>query len=109
MMKSLSVKRLLITLFQIIGASLITLLIATLMLKHTNDLNQWREVFSRFQHAFFIIHGLFYIALYYFWPAFVNCIAARQHSTLKQVKKAMHARVYLISTLLMFELLNLLR
>jgi len=104
-------KQFIIALFQLTGIAILTLVIATLMLNHTSSVNQWRDFFTRFHGLFFIIHGLFYIAIYCLWPFLINAIAYRQpqHPTTKQINKAMHARYYLIGAFLLFELLNLLR
>ena len=102
-------KNLIIALFQITGIAIATLACATLMLNHTNNLNQWHGFFTRFHSVFLIIHSLFYIAIYCLWPKLVNLLAYQQQSTPNQIKKAMHARYYLIGAFLIFELLNLLR
>ena len=111
-------KQFIIALFQLTGIAILILLIATLMLNHTNNLNQWRDFFTRLHGLFFIIHGLFYIAIYCLWPYLINAIAYRQPQKPSQhnhpdlvmnIDKAMHARYYLIGAFLMFELLNLLR
>ena len=98
-----------IALFQITGIAIVILACATLMLNHTSNLNHWREFFTRFHGVFFIIHSLFYIAIYCLWPYLINLLAYRQQPTSNQINKAMHARYYLIGAFLIFELLNLLR
>ena len=104
-------KHFIIALFQITGIAMAILTCATLMLNHASNVNQWRDFFTHFQSTFFIIHSLFYIAIYCLWPYLINVLAYRQpqQPTHKQINKAMHARYYLIGAFLMIELLNLLR
>jgi len=102
-------KHVIIALFQITGIAIAILACSTLMLNHTSNLNQWRDFFTRFHSAFFIIHCLFYIAIYFLWPYVINLLAYRQQPTPNQINKAMHAKYYLIGAFLIFELLNILR
>ena len=104
-------KYLIIGIIQLAGLGLLMLLIAPNLLKNTSSLHQWQDFFTRFQLVFFLSHSLFYIALYYSCPRICKCLANRQPepTTVKQIKHAMQARYYLISTFLLFELLNLLR
>ena len=104
-------KQFIIAVFQLTGIAILTLAIAILMLNHTSSLNNWRDFFTRFHSAFFIIHSIFYIAIYCLWPYLISAIAYRQPEppAHKQLNKAMHARYYLIGAFLMFELLNQLR
>ena len=101
-------KHFIIALFQITGIAIAVLACATLMLNHTSNLSHWRDFFTHFQSTFFIIHSLFYIAIYCLWPYLINLLAYQQ-PTLNQINKAMHARYYLIGAFLIFELLNVLR
>ena len=100
-----------ISILQLTGIAIATLLIATLMLNHTSGLNHWRDFFIHFHGMFLIVHSLFYIAIYCLWPYLINAIAYRQPKppTTRQINKAMHARYFLIVAFLIFELLNLLR
>ena len=104
-------KLFIIALFQITGIAILILACATLMLNQTGNINHWRDFFTRFHSTFVIIHSLFYIAIYCLWPYLINMLAYRQPEppTPKQIKKAMHARYYLIGAFLIIELLNLLR
>lgn len=97
-----------IALFQTTGIAIAILACATLMLNHTSNLNQWRDFFTRCHSTFLIIHSLFYIAIYCLWPNLINLLAYQQ-PTPNQIKKAMHARYYLIGAFLIIELLNVLR
>lgn len=94
-----------IILIQLMGIVTLTLCIAPYFLNHRNNLNQWHDFFDRFQGAFLVGHGLFYMALYCSWPHLIHFLAKRQDIP----KQAMQARYYLIGTFLLFELLTLLR
>ena len=86
----------------------LALLLATLMLHHTNQINNGRD-FLQSHHAFFlIVHMLFYIALFIAWPRMIRLLAKYQTElpTLAQMKKALHARYYLIGAFLLIELLH---
>ena len=100
-----------IVIIQLTVLAIIILLIVPIMLNHANSLNHGHEFFTRFNQLFFIGHGFFYTALYFLWPPIIRFLANRQTEppTPKQISKAMHARCYLISAFLLFELLNLLR
>lgn len=104
-------KQFIISILQLTGIAIATLLIASLMLNHTSGLSHWRNFFIHFHSMFLIIHSLLYIAIYCLWPYLINVITYRQPvpPTTKQLNKAMHARYYLIGAFLIFELFNWLR
>ena len=100
----------------IIGALQVLLLLilaaffAPLFLKNATTVNHLKHLLEDYKGCFLIVHGLFYIALYFLWPLLIQYLAQRQTTppTAEQLKKALNARLYLLAFFILFELLHLL-
>lgn len=98
----------------IIGAIQVLLLLILIawfvpfLLKNTESVNQLKHLLHHYQGYFLIAHGLFYVALYYLWPSFIQHMVQKQTTppTEGQLKKALNARLYLIGLFILFELLR---
>jgi hypothetical protein len=100
-----------IVLFQLAALAVLAAILVPLLLKHTDNFNEGRAFFMHYKSLFLIIHGLFYVALYFFWPFLVFFMVNRGHGKLdeKQIAKALHGRIYLLGIFIVLELLQFLR
>lgn len=96
---------------QLILLAILIVCITPFLLRNTDSLNQFREFVQHFKWALLMTHGLFYAALYYAWPLFINLVSQKQASppSAQQRRCALTARLYLIGAFVIFEVLHLLR
>lgn len=106
-----SIRSTIILIAQFMTLALLTLLMAPLLLKKGAHLSQLHQFLFLHQSIFYIGHGLFYWALFIFWPPIVKKIANHQEKTPAdiQINQAIHCRYYLIGTFLLIEALNVWR
>lgn len=75
------------------------------------QLTQANQFFHLHRAAFLCAHGLFYPALYCFWPRFISLLIKRSqhHVTQEQYHVALNAKWYLLAALFFFEILACMR
>ena len=100
-----------IVVIQVILLAILIACITPFLLRNTDSLNQFRQLIQHLKWALLITHGLFYAALYFAWPLLINLLCQKQGSPPGegQRRAALNARLYIIGTFVIFELLNLLR
>lgn len=104
-------KSTIIVLLQFALPGMLLLLLAPVFLKKIHSENQWQYFLSHYQPWFFLGHILFYLMLFFLWPYGVQYLIHRQSQPPfeQHIKTAIHARIYLIAALFIFELLIWLR
>lgn len=100
-----------IVVIQVILLVILILCITPFLLKNTDSLNHFRQVMLRFKWPLLLIHGFFYILLYFLWSLLINVLSRQQVTppSNEQLRGALNARLYLIGAFIIFECLNLLR
>lgn len=100
----------------IVAAQVILLLIlmtflTPLLIKNSSSLIRFHQLLQNYKWFFLIIHGIGYMALYFFWPFLIQLIVRKQITMPDegQLTQALNARLYLIGLFVLFELLHLLR
>ena len=96
---------------QLILLAILIACITPFLLRNTDSLNQFRQLVQHFKWALLMTHALFYAVLYFAWPFLINLLSQKQASPPgeEQRRCALNARLYLIGTFVIFEVLNLLR
>ncbi|HAT4455351.1 TPA: hypothetical protein RGI28_001940 [Legionella pneumophila] len=86
---------------------MLLLLLAPQLIRFNLELSMTNRFFQTHQMSFLIIHGLFYLALYWCWPRLITVLINRYKHEINesQIKLALQARGYLLATLVFFELL----
>ena len=87
------------------------LLLAPQLIRFSAEFNNANHFFQAHQLNFLIIHGLFYLALYCCWPRLIRVLKNRCHHEISdsQIRLAIQDRIYLVASLVFFELLVWLR
>jgi hypothetical protein len=100
-----------IVVIQVILLVILILCITPFLLKNTDSLNHFRQLIQHFKWPLLLIHGGFYILLYFLWPLLISVLSRRQTMppSDEQRRSALNARLYLIGSFIIFECLNLLR
>ena len=83
------------------------LLLAPQLIRFSSELNSASHFFQAHKINFLILHSLFYLALYWYWPKLITALRSRCHHEISdsQIKLALQARNYLLAALIFFELL----
>ena len=100
-----------IVVIQLILLVILIAILAPFLLKNTDSVNHFRQLVQHYKWTLLLTHGLFYAVLYFVWPIFINVLRQKQATppNEQQLRFALNARLYLIGTFVVFELLNLLR
>ncbi|MGQ3892029.1 hypothetical protein [Legionella sp. CNM-4043-24] len=102
------VRTAIIIMIQIIVPVLLLLTLIPPLLSHSSQLHRIQQFFETHQSGFLFIHGLFYLILFLLWPRIVKQMANQQLDD-RQIKIALSARWYLVTSLILFEILTLWR
>ncbi|MHA3183318.1 hypothetical protein ACX1EY_14205 [Legionella pneumophila] len=83
------------------------LLLAPQLVQFSPQLTQANQFFHLHQGAFFFLHCLLYLALYWLWPRIIHVLVSRSPHEIaqEQINSALSAKWYLLAALVFFELL----
>jgi len=98
-----------IVLLQAILPIFAILLMVPWIFSHSSSLTQWQQQLTEWRHWFLILHALFYLAFFAFWPRIIFRFQQQNELTNKQLKAAINARWYLLVTFVLMDLLMLWR
>lgn len=100
-----------ITLIQGIVLVVLVNLAGNYLLDTPERAQRWQNFLNHSKHSFLMLHGLFYIALYFAWPYVVRTLFFKriQKAEASSIEKAIQARVYLIAIFILFEILFYMR
>lgn len=103
-MRNNFVRSTIIIMIQIIVPVLLVLTLIPTLLSHTEQLHKIQQFFETWQSGFLFIHGLFYLILFLLWPRIVRQMASNELDE-HQLKTALSARWYLVTSLILIEIL----
>lgn len=103
-----TIRSTIIVMIQFIVPATLLLIITPKLLNHTHQLNHALDFFNKHQLQFLLAHCTFYLALFWLWPQLIKLATTRlnREPNAAQIKSAISARWYLITTMALFELLT---
>lgn len=103
-----TIRSTIIVTIQFIVPTALILIFAPQLLNHAHQLNQVRAFFNTHQLQFLLAHICFYLVLFWLWTWLIKLSTTRLNSRPDeaQIKTAISARWYLITTMAFFELLT---
>lgn len=103
-----------LTIIRVLRCVTLLLLLSLFMPKlihHADGLHQLQVFLNQHQLLFMLVHGFFYMLLFFLWPTLIQFTLRKQHEKVasSQITLALSARWYLLGVLMVFELLTLAR
>ncbi|MCE3045372.1 hypothetical protein [Legionella sp. 16cNR16C] len=102
-----SIRTAIIAIIKYILPVVLLLMLAPQLIQFSPQLIQANQFFHLHQFSFLLLHSLFFLALYWFWPRVIHALLNRSSHeiTQEQINSALNAKWYLLAALIFFEAL----